>query len=522
MIIPSREEFIRLAAEYNVVPVYREILADLETPVSAYLKLAGGEYGALLESIEGGELWGRYSMIGLDPSLLFESRNSEVTITRGKQAEKETVVRPLARLDELVKGHKSAVLSGLPRLAGGAVGFVAYDMVRRIERLPDSTSDDLGLPDTRFAFFETVVLFDHQFHTVKVVVNAQPGADPGAAYDRASQRIEELVARLLTPLAPSVPRASAQEVRFTSTVSASAYAESVKQAKEYIRAGDVVQVVLAHRLEAEFGGDPFEVYRALRVINPSPYLFYLRLGELTIVGSSPEALVRRQGERVETRPIAGTRPRGEGEIEDRLLEGELLASEKEKAEHVMLVDLGRNDLGRVSRFGTVETSEFMKVERYSHVMHLVSNVRGELRPRVSNADVLESCFPAGTVSGAPKIRAMEIIEELEPVRRGLYAGAIGYMDFHGNMDTCIAIRTLLFRGGKAYLGVGAGIVADSDPEAEYRETMGKGSALMKACELAAEGLENFSRGRASRLSEAVPARNEGKATAKPAKGRSRA
>jgi len=506
MISPSRDEFLRLASEFAVVPVYREILADLETPVSAYRKLAGGTHGALLESIEGGELWGRYSMIGLDPSLLFESRGRRVKITRGESASEEEAPRPLARLDQLVREHRSATLSGLPRLAGGAVGFVAYDLVRSVERLPAIAEDDLGLPDSRFAFFETVVLFDHQFHTVKVVVNSRPGREPEQAYARAVTRIEEIVARLATPLTPEVEHAPGPKVHFESTVSHERFCEGVKRAKEYIRAGDVVQVVLAHRLEAKFGGDPFDVYRALRVINPSPYLFFLNLGELTIVGSSPEALVRRQGERVETRPIAGTRPRGEGEIEDRLLEAELAASEKEKAEHVMLVDLGRNDLGRVSRFGSVETSEFMKVERYSHVMHLVSNVRGELREQVSNADVLEACFPAGTVSGAPKIRAMEIIEELEPVRRGLYAGAIGYMDFHGNMDTCIAIRTLLFREGKAYLGVGAGIVADSDPEAEYRETMGKGSALMKACELASEGLARFSRARSTRHSEAVPAR----------------
>lgn len=507
MIEPKGNDFERLCRDFPVVPVYREILADLETPVSAFLKLDQGTgFAALLESIEGGELWGRHSVIGLDPSLVFESRGSEIRLRRPAAEERYEHPRPLEELDRLVAEHKSPLLPGLPRLAGGAVGFAAYDLVRQFERLPVLGRDDLELPDTRFVFFETMVLFDHQFHTVKVVSNAKHDGDTRGAYQRALGRIEEIVAKLTAPAPDAAAARTPVPVHFQSTVSPESYADSVRKAKEYIRAGDVVQVVLAHRLEAELTAPPFDVYRALRVINPSPYLFYLRMDELTIVGSSPEALVRRVGSRVDTRPIAGTRPRGEGEIEDRLLEGELLASEKERAEHVMLVDLGRNDLGRVSRYGTVETTEFMSVERYSHVMHLVSNVRGELREGVRNAEILEACFPAGTVSGAPKIRAMEIIEELEPIRRGLYAGGIGYMDFHGNMDTCIAIRTLLFHEGRVYLGVGAGIVADSDPEAEYRETMGKGSALMKACELAEEGLPSFSRLRVSRAQESVPAR----------------
>ncbi len=513
MILPSYEEFERAAREWPVVPVHREILADLETPVSAFRKLVQGNHAALLESMEGGETWGRYSMIGLDPSLVFESRGRQVTLTRfgrGGQNGTETFEedRPLRALDRLLAEHRTASFPGLPRLAGGAVGFASYDLVRRFERLPEIASDDLGLPETRYVFFETMVLFDHQFHTVKVIVNGRHEGRPEEAWRRAVHRIEAITSRLAGPdVAP--PGAPARRVpEFVSTVSRERFLSSVRAAKEYIRSGDIVQVVLAHRLEAQVEADPFDVYRALRVINPSPYLFFLRMDDLTLVGSSPEALVRREGARVETRPIAGTRPRGDGELADALLEAELLASEKERAEHLMLVDLGRNDIGRISAFGSVRTTEFMKVERYSHVMHLVSHVTGELRDETQNADVLEACFPAGTVSGAPKIRAMEIIEELEPVRRGVYAGAVGYMDFHGNMDACIAIRTLLFRGGKAYLGVGAGIVADSDPEAEYEETIRKGSALMRACELASFGLDSFSRSRTNLPHGEAPARKE--------------
>ncbi len=506
---PSREEFDRLAAEYPVVPVFREILADLETPVSAFRKLAAEGSAVLLESIEGGERWGRYSMIGLDPSLVFESRAGEAVVIRGTERECRATSAPLEWLDQIVAEHRSPALPGLPRMTGGAVGFVSYDLVRSFERLPSIAEDDLALPDLRFVFFDTIVLFDHQFHTVKVVQNSRARGDATSSYEAALARVNAIVERLRDPDQPGVAPSSTQPLEFTSTVSSEQFQTSVRRAKEYIRAGDIVQVVLSHRLEAEVSADPFDVYRALRVINPSPYLFFLRLGDLTIVGSSPESLVRRQGDRVETRPIAGTRPRGDEEIADRLLEDELRGSEKERAEHVMLVDLGRNDLGRVSAYGTVEMTEFMSVERFSHVMHLVSHVRGRLREGVRNPEVLRAAFPAGTVSGAPKIRAMEIIEELEPVRRGLYAGAIGYLDVHGNMDMAIAIRTLLFRGGRAYLGVGAGIVADSDPEAEYRETMDKASALLRACELARSGLDGFSRVGAARGTAGAPARTEG-------------
>jgi anthranilate synthase component 1 len=504
MIQPPFDEFRRLSREFAVVPVYREILADEETPVSAFRKLNAGPHAALLESIEGGESWGRYSMIALDPGLVFESRGRRIRLARGDAVEEREAANPLETLDELASTLRSASIPGLPRLAGGAVGFGSYDLVRRFERLPELAADDLEIPDARFVFFETAVLFDHQQHTVKVVVNARPGGAPRAAYDRALAQIEAVCAILARPGPEGAARGPAPPMKFASSVSREEYAAAVGRAQEYIRAGDVVQVVLSQRLEAELTVEPFDVYRALRVINPSPYLFFLRLGELTVLGSSPEALVRREGNRVETRPIAGTRPRGADEAEDERLRRELCASEKERAEHVMLVDLGRNDLGRVSRFGTVQTTEFLEVQRYSHVMHLVSTVRGELDDGVANAAVLAACFPAGTVSGAPKIRAMEIIEELEPVRRGLYAGAIGYLDFHGNMDMCIAIRTLLVRNGKAYVGVGAGIVADSDPEAEYAETLNKAGALLRACELAEAGLDRFSRARSRQVDRVVP------------------
>lgn len=515
MIEPSYAEFERQSARWPVVPVMREILADLETPVSAFLKLASGRYSALLESIEGGETWGRYSMIGLDPALVFESAGRRVRVIRqtGESEPREEAWeedRPLRALDRILDRHRTASIPGLPRLAGGAVGYISYDAARLFERIPDRSRDDLELPDARFVLFEAMVLFDNQAHTVKIVVNGRHDGDPKGSFARAAARIDEITSALARPDAPLPPDPAGGPVHFSSSVTPEEYRGAVRRAKEYIRSGDVVQVVLSHRMEAEARMAPFDVYRALRVINPSPYLFYLHLDDLTLVGSSPEALVRREGTRVETRPIAGTRPRGDGEIADKLLEQELLSSEKERAEHLMLVDLGRNDLGRICRFGSVETTEFMKVERYSHVMHLVSHVRGELAEApegdpeggaaghapAGNADILEACFPAGTVTGAPKIRAMEIIEELEPIRRGAYAGAIGYVDFHGNMDTCIAIRTLLFRGSRVYLGVGAGIVADSDPEEEYRETVRKGSALIRACELAQEGLGSFSRARA--------------------------
>lgn len=489
---PGYEAYLKLAREYPVVPVCREVLADQSTPVSVFLKLDPRERAALLESVEGGETWGRFSMIGLDPGTVFESRRGEATVSDNTGVRAIPDDPPLAGLDELLSAHRTASVGRLPRMAGAAIGFASYDFVRRIEKLPARTEDDLGLPDAQFVFFESAILFDHAAHTATLVVHTRPGDNPQGVYRSAVARLDALAGLLLSPpVQPSHPPAVAERATFRSSMGRARFTKAVERAKEYIRAGDVVQVVLSHRLEADLPADPFDVYRALRVINPSPYMFFLRMGEWTIAGSSPEVLVRREGDVVQTRPIAGTRARGGDELSDNLLEDELRTNEKERAEHIMLVDLGRNDLGRICRFGTVETNELMTVERYSHVMHLVSNVRGRLREGSTNAAVLRACFPAGTVSGAPKIRAMEIIEELEPLRRGLYAGAVGYIDFHGNMDTAIAIRTLAFRNGRAYLGVGAGIVADSDPDAEWEETLRKGNALVRACEAASRGLVDF-------------------------------
>lgn len=518
MTIPDYETFLQLSRSHPIVPVYRELIADEETPVSAFRKLGASGDAALLESVGGGETWGRFSTIALDPRLVFESRGEEIVLTSASGREVRRASNPMTVLDELVRAHRSAEVPGVPRMAGGAIGFASYDMVRRFERIELRAQDDLLVPDARFVFFETGVLFDHRYHTLQVVVNARPGEDPRGAYERAVARIESIAARLLEPGSSPAERASApqpptdetsakakslrsslaQDPVFHSSVTKEQFCASVERAQEYIRAGHIVQVVLAQRFEAELSADPFDVYRALRVINPSPYMFFLQSDDLAIAGASPEVLVRRQGTCVEVRPIAGTRPRGDTEEEDQMHERDLLDSEKEQAEHIMLVDLGRNDVGRVARFGSVAVTEFKIVERYSHVMHMVSHVIGEVLGSTSNAEVFAACFPAGTVSGAPKIRAMEIIEELEPLRRGIYAGAVGYLDFHGNMDTCIAIRTLVMRNGRAYLGAGAGIVADSEPEAEYAETVNKASAMIRACELAARGLDTFSRARFAR------------------------
>jgi anthranilate synthase component 1 len=386
-------------------------------------------------------------------------------------------------------------IDGLPPFWGGAVGFVTYDAVRHLEKLPERADDDLEIPDAVFLLTDTVVVFDNLSLTLKVISSRPAGKDPDATYRRCVESIESVVAKLRAPLpereAPA--KRARPSARFRSSLSRSRYKAAVTRAKEHIRAGDAVQIVVAQRFDKKLACDPFDLYRSLRVINPSSYMFFLKLGERCLVGSSPEVLVRQTGERVELRPIAGTRARAERRSVDLQLEAELRADEKERAEHVMLVDLGRNDVGRVARFGSERVNEFMTVESYSHVMHLVSNVTGEARPGLSSLDVLRACFPAGTVSGAPKVRAMEIIEELEPVRRGTYAGAVGYLSFDGNLDTCIAIRTAHVEGGRVYIGSGAGIVADSDPETEYRETLSKAGALFAAVK-AAEGRAHEGRG----------------------------
>jgi len=493
MIVPSRSEFLALARTGKLVPVYRDVFADHDTPVSAFRKIDEGDYSFLLESVEGGEKWGRYSLLG--------SRPARVFVARGDRCEliEHGVVTPLAghpleELGELLRRNRAVPLPGLPRFCGGAVGYLGYDAVRWFEKLPTRAREELGLPDAVFMFGDVVSVFDNLTHTMKVVTHARGDQNPEQAYDAAVARIDAEVERLRKPLGWIEPvrapgeagSAAATEPR--STTPREQYMAAVETAKEHIRAGDIFQVVLSHRMSAEVSQPPFEGYRALRVTNPSPYMYFLKLAGVSIVGSSPEVLVRRTDGVVEVRPIAGTRPRGRNADEDLALEQELRASDKERAEHVMLVDLGRNDVGRVAEFGTVETNEYMLVERYSQVMHLVSNVRGRARADLAPLDVVRACFPAGTVSGAPKVRAMEIIDALEPTRRGIYAGAVGHFDYHGNLDLAIAIRTLVYADGRAHWGVGAGIVADSDPEAEWNETMAKGRALWLAIQRAERGV----------------------------------
>jgi anthranilate synthase component 1 len=475
--------------------VARQILADMETPVSALRKIDSGNYAFLLESIEGGEKWGRYSFLGSNPSLVFRAKGQHLEVLRGEGRE---VLRdfqdPLAALSKLLKQYRAVRVPELPRLTGGMVGYLSYDIVRHLERLPVRTQDDLDLPDALFLMTDTLLIFDNVTHRITVVSNAVVQDDtPGGverAYREAQQKIEAIIAALRRPVgAPLGRSARLDSPRFESNFTREQFCDAVARTKAYVEAGDIIQAVLSQRLSVKTDVDPFDVYRALRVVNPSPYMYYLRLGEMKLVGSSPEILVRLEGDRIDLRPIAGTRPRGATEEEDRRLEGELSADPKERAEHIMLVDLGRNDVGRVAQVGSVEVTDLMTVERYSHVMHLVSHVRDKLTPGRDAFAVLRACFPAGTVTGAPKVRAMEIIEELEPLRRGPYAGAVGYVSFSGNLDTCITIRTIVFSRGVATIQVGAGIVADSEPEQEYQETMNKARGMLRAIEMAEAGLD---------------------------------
>lgn len=490
MLVPEFAAFRQLAEQSNVIPVYREILGDLETPVSAYKKLRNREPSFLLESVEGGEKWGRYSFLGCKPSLIFQVKSRQTSLERrGVREILDPGVEPFEHLRRLMSEFRAAPAQGLPRFWGGLVGFLGYDMVRHIERLPELTPQ-LAMPDTRLMLADHLLIFDNLRQTIKVVVlvHRQPDLSPQQQYDQAVAEIHEIIHRLRQPVPETAGPPAPEPARLRSNLSQEEFEAMVARAKEYIAAGDVIQVVLSQCFTTPQNGDPLDLYRALRCINPSPYMFYLDLGDLQLVGASPEILVRLEGQQIVYRPIAGTRPRGKTPEEDLALEKELLADPKERAEHIMLVDLGRNDVGRVAKIGSVRVPELFTVERYSHVMHLVSQVEGELAPGQDAISLLKSTFPAGTVTGAPKVRAMEIIEELEPTRRGPYAGAVGYLGFSGNLDFCITIRSFTVHRGQVYLQVGAGIVADSDPSREYQETVNKAMALMRALELAGEGL----------------------------------
>ena len=491
---PTKAEFKEKARKGNLIPVWKEVLLDTETPVSAFRKLGNTQYAFLLESVEGGEKVGRHSFLGSEPFAVFTSKGDTVTLMRNGRRQTRTLVEgedPLDALKALLSEYKFVPAEGLPKFCGGAVGFIGYDTVRFFEKLPDRTADDLALPDSMLVLTDTCLIFDHAFHRGKVVSNALVNGDPDAAYDEAVRKIDALCARLAAP-APVVPapRPRPRDTTLRTNLSRDDYERIVTNAKEYISAGDIIQVVLSQRLTREVAANAFDIYRALRSLNPSPYMYYLTYGDLRIIGCSPERLVSVEDGEVITRPIAGSRPRGETPEEDEALAAELLADEKERAEHIMLLDLGRNDLGRVCRYGTVKVDEQMVIEKYSHVQHIVSNVRGRIRADKDQFDVLRACFPAGTLSGAPKVRAMEIIEELEPTRRGPYGGVIGYFSFSGNMDTAITIRTIVCTNGTAHMQVGAGIVADSVPSREYDECVKlKGGALLRAIEMAEAGLE---------------------------------
>jgi anthranilate synthase component 1 len=490
---PDFKQFKRLAQGGNLIPLYREILADTETPVSALIKLRAKSHLFLLESVEGGEKWGRYTFLGSDPHVIFTVRGKEILIQkRGETRSHKHGGDPLGFLKNQLYSYHPVPVEGLPRFYGGAVGFLGYDMVRYIEKLPDQTLKDLDTDDAMFLITDTLMIFDNVRHTIKVVACAltEGRDDLRAVYDEAIAKIETMIETIMAPAETwTMPQDTRDDTPPQSNMKPDAFKAMVKRAKDYIIAGDVIQVVLSQRFQREHRADPINLYRALRYINPSPYLFFLKLEDLILIGSSPEVTVRLEDGLAELRPIAGTRRRGKNEQEDRHLSDELLQDPKERAEHVMLVDLGRNDLGRIARIGSVQVNQYMVVERYSHVMHLVSHVQAQLLSGKDAFDVLKATFPAGTLTGAPKIRAMEIIDELEPSRRGPYGGAVGYFSYTGNMDFCITIRTMVILDGKIYIQAGAGIVADSNPEAEYQETVNKAMGMMQAIDMVVSGLE---------------------------------
>ncbi len=492
MYYPDFATFRDLAAQGNLIPVYREIMADMDTPVSAFRKIDDGRYAFLLESIEGGEKWARYTFLGASPSKVIRSRGNTVEVLEeGGESRREDVADPMAFIRTELARYTPVTLPGLPRFFGGAVGYLGYDMVRHFESLPTTKPAVIGAYDSYFVVTDTILIFDNVSQKIKVVSNAhlENGASLEAAYGEALVKIDTLIAKLKIPVAADSAGHAAKKVTFVSNVTREGFEEAVNKAKEYIRAGDIFQVVLSQRFTGELTVEPLDIYRVLRTLNPSPYMFFLRLDDTVVVGASPEVMVRKEGTKAELRPIAGTRPRSADPAEDTRLEREMLTDPKERAEHIMLVDLGRNDLGRVCTTGSVNVTELMVVERYSHVMHIVSNVQGELEEGMDAFDVVRAAFPAGPLSGAPKVRAMEIIDELEPVRREVYGGAVGYFSFSGNMDLAIAIRTLVIKDGKVHLQSGAGIVADSDPAAEWLETVNKAMAVVKAIEAVEKGLD---------------------------------
>ena len=489
MLQPDFKQFSRLAREATLIPVVKSVSADLLTPVSAFLAIAAKESHAfLLESVERGEQIGRYTFLGARPYMRVRGAKGKVEIERGRRREvlKENIFEVIKRL---LREHRPANVPGLPPFTAGAVGYFCYDVVRQLEKIGDHAKDDLSLPDAELMFFDRLLAFDHLRHQIHIVATADVSKEsPRQAYDRALRDIAALERKLASGLSSAFWRRSAKtkngKLNIHAGTTPNHFRRSVERCKEYIAAGDIFQVVLSQRLDFVPEVAPFDLYRALRQINPSPYLYFLRTGNTHVLGSSPEMLVRVSGRKLEYRPIAGTHPRGRDEAEDARLEQQMRGDEKERAEHVMLVDLGRNDLGRVSEYGTVKVKDLMYVERYSHVMHLVSALEGTLRKDLDAVDAFAACFPAGTLSGAPKVRAMQIIEELEPTRRGIYGGSVLYADFAGNLDSCIGIRTMLMQGKKAYLQAGAGIVADSNPAAEFDESMNKAGALLRAVQMA--------------------------------------
>ena len=494
MHVPDFETFQKLANEGNLIPVFRELLADAETPVTLLLKLADRPRVFLLESVEGGEKWGRYSFLGTDPKIIVRIRKDHVIIEEnGESRQIPHKGDPLGVLEELLGRRRPVSVGELPRFYGGAVGFFGYDTVRYFERLPEHRMPGSDQDDAVFLITDTMVIFDNVRHTIKIVSSAaiDENTDLQTAYSDAVRKIDELLEILRSPAVPAISSSqpTVSEESFHPEIEKQEYLAMVDQARKYIMAGDVIQVVLAQRFHRPTTASPSALYRALRFVNPSPYLFFLKIDDTHLIGSSPEVMVRLEEEIAELKPIAGTRRRGKTEQEDRKLADELLQDPKERAEHVMLVDLGRNDLGRIARTGSVQVNRLMAVERYSHVMHLVSLLQAQMQEGKNAYDLLRATFPAGTLSGAPKVRAMEIIAELEPSPRGAYGGAVGYFSYGGNADFCITIRTMLLRNGEVFIQAGAGIVADSDPESEYQETLGKAEGVFQAVRLAENGLE---------------------------------